>query len=826
MCEKPLRLLLQLIARASINHPCLARSQRGRPPTKPVRVPGTQPTASPQNLPPVVSTNAHLRVLHHGNVFVRIGCPRSCWDEWGGFLAATNVQSGRCGRGLGGGGRVKGGFLRHLARRYFHRTAVRYTDWHAPSKVGNYGEKLVPCLNVKGPRLLSGYTARLPPRRTGFDPRPGHPRIFASGIRAGRCLWSAGFIGDLPFPPLLHSGAASLSLHFTLIGSQGLVISCWLDCLLAVNFQELIGERLSDVLLESVLHLAGACGWSSQVKRPFHFYILRYSAVRCKESWEKTATRGESRGGIVVRLLASHLGEPGSIPGGVAHGFFGNHARRCRWSAGILGYLLLPPSFHSNTPPPYSPHFTLIGSQDLDIKRRLNIPAFLHLVPPLVWIILSSFDISFGGSLPPHTATKLGLREATPPRNAPPSTPRRRTPDLPHAHGATQRNAARDADQYAGSAASRPARHTSAGAASAAGTTFSLVVPRARRVAGSAAAPAARPPVTSRPCALLRGFPRRAGWKGTGSKQHVAGPITRCYTHAMEIKAKFTAQMKRDDGAVIRRRDYPLLVKLKAYISGAGSTCMSDGNTAFLRAARAGNLDKVLEHLKANIDINTSNSCIEGGSNMIQTTEVAGRQEPRTTAVLPTIKVEYITLEGAKTLHVRRRARNTVGSFTYIDWLDYFLARADYLQMNHVGAVPMLPNSEWPGTVDPTRSEARPTATRSQSETQYNIVKFISVRAMKVLYIYRLFTSHFIVNSHCVPCGCDVPLPLGKQELVSAGGLPPPNHPRSSTEDCSHAQYQAGIKQASSTPTFATAPPGSSTRGQSLYRAFAALIEH
>lgn len=34
----------------------------------------------------------------------------------------------------------------------------------------------------------------------------------------------------------------------------------------------------------------------------------------------------------------------------------------------------------------------------------------------------------------------------------------------------------------------------------------------------------------------------------------------------------------------------------------------SDGNTAFLRAARAGHLDKVLEHLKSNIDINTSNS--------------------------------------------------------------------------------------------------------------------------------------------------------------------------------------------------------------------------
>ncbi|KAL7038710.1 hypothetical protein ACKWTF_009667 [Chironomus riparius] len=35
---------------------------------------------------------------------------------------------------------------------------------------------------------------------------------------------------------------------------------------------------------------------------------------------------------------------------------------------------------------------------------------------------------------------------------------------------------------------------------------------------------------------------------------------------------------------------------------------LSDGNTSFLRAARAGNLEKVLEHLKNNIDINTCNA--------------------------------------------------------------------------------------------------------------------------------------------------------------------------------------------------------------------------
>ncbi|CAF4498932.1 unnamed protein product, partial [Rotaria magnacalcarata] len=34
----------------------------------------------------------------------------------------------------------------------------------------------------------------------------------------------------------------------------------------------------------------------------------------------------------------------------------------------------------------------------------------------------------------------------------------------------------------------------------------------------------------------------------------------------------------------------------------------SDGNSGFLRAARAGNLEKVLEYLRSSIDINTSNA--------------------------------------------------------------------------------------------------------------------------------------------------------------------------------------------------------------------------
>ncbi|KAJ8890077.1 hypothetical protein PR048_009584 [Dryococelus australis] len=64
----------------------------------------------------------------------------------------------------------------------------------------------------------------LPPERTGFNLRPDH-RIFASGNRAGRCRWWAGFLGDPPFPPPIHSGAAPYSPLFTLIGSQDLAVA-------------------------------------------------------------------------------------------------------------------------------------------------------------------------------------------------------------------------------------------------------------------------------------------------------------------------------------------------------------------------------------------------------------------------------------------------------------------------------------------------------------------------------------------------------------------------------------------------------------------------
>ncbi|KAJ8869883.1 hypothetical protein PR048_028892 [Dryococelus australis] len=66
-------------------------------------------------------------------------------------------------------------------------------------------------------------------------------------------------------------------------------------------------------------------------------------------------TRG--RGGVVVRLPASHQGEPGSIPGGLRPRIFvcGNRAGGCYRSAGFLGDLPSTPCPFIPALPPFSP---------------------------------------------------------------------------------------------------------------------------------------------------------------------------------------------------------------------------------------------------------------------------------------------------------------------------------------------------------------------------------------------------------------------------------------------------------------------------------------
>ncbi|KAJ8879646.1 hypothetical protein PR048_020254 [Dryococelus australis] len=74
----------------------------------------------------------------------------------------------------------------------------------------------------------------------------------------------------------------------------------------------------------------------------------------------------------LFKLLAYHLGETGSIPGGVAPDF--RTRESCRTMPLVGGFSRgspVTPPFHSGASP-YSPHFLFIGSQNLDVKCRPN----------------------------------------------------------------------------------------------------------------------------------------------------------------------------------------------------------------------------------------------------------------------------------------------------------------------------------------------------------------------------------------------------------------------------------------------------------------------
>ncbi|KAJ8879030.1 hypothetical protein PR048_019636 [Dryococelus australis] len=89
------------------------------------------------------------------------------------------------------------------------------------------------------------------------------------------------------------------------------------------------------------------------------------------------------RGGVVVRLLASHQGESESIPGGVAPRILarGNRAGRRRWSAGFSRESpVLPRPLHSGTAP-YPSCFTLDGSEDPAAAQISPLHALYHLHP-------------------------------------------------------------------------------------------------------------------------------------------------------------------------------------------------------------------------------------------------------------------------------------------------------------------------------------------------------------------------------------------------------------------------------------------------------------
>ncbi|KAJ8887445.1 hypothetical protein PR048_013660 [Dryococelus australis] len=160
-------------------------------------------------------------------------------------------------------GLVKGRSSRHATLYLFHKEyevyGARTEDWSDASRLTSeeLGKKcaISNMLVDLGTELLLPEVDSIECRRPHYDPHRGicicfmHPlhalraldilatnySVLRSSLRdtthifvndlpnhAGRCRWSAGFLGDLPFPAPLHSGAAPCPPRFALIGSQDL----------------------------------------------------------------------------------------------------------------------------------------------------------------------------------------------------------------------------------------------------------------------------------------------------------------------------------------------------------------------------------------------------------------------------------------------------------------------------------------------------------------------------------------------------------------------------------------------------------------------------
>ncbi|KAJ8892059.1 hypothetical protein PR048_004633 [Dryococelus australis] len=90
-----------------------------------------------------------------------------------------------------------------------------------------------------------------------------------------------------------------------------------------------------------------------------------------RENLGEPVRGGWSHGALVVRLLAK-ANRVQSPAGSLRIFASGNRAGRCHWLAYFLGDLSPPFFFHSGAAP-YSPHFTLIGSQYLHVKSLPNL---------------------------------------------------------------------------------------------------------------------------------------------------------------------------------------------------------------------------------------------------------------------------------------------------------------------------------------------------------------------------------------------------------------------------------------------------------------------
>ncbi|KAJ8896039.1 hypothetical protein PR048_001380 [Dryococelus australis] len=200
----------------------------------------------------------------------------------------------------------------------------------------------------------------------------------AGGNRAGRCRWSAGFLGDLPFPTPLHSGAAPCSLD-----SPSLALK--ISLLRAAKISSLaspvtISVRLFNVHDTSSISTIGASAGENLILVPLlPMRVIevsmeqRRNAKGGRESPEKTCWPAASSGTIPRRE------NPGATPPEIERCSLGRKVRDSAPSPPCLPEVASPYQLQDNAPlEPFSPS----SFQSKPNKKKLH---FLSLPPAVMY---------------------------------------------------------------------------------------------------------------------------------------------------------------------------------------------------------------------------------------------------------------------------------------------------------------------------------------------------------------------------------------------------------------------------------------------------------
>ncbi|KAJ8878849.1 hypothetical protein PR048_019438 [Dryococelus australis] len=248
----------------------------------------------------------------------------------------------------------------------------------------------------------------------------GSFRIFACGNRVGRCRWSVGFLGDLPFPPPFHFGTAPYSpqspsstlidldaksrlpqitslaysqqdRNVTVLSWPSVSYSCVssIHVWLCYNFtrKEYTGcmyQSFNSALSELVVKDLDVCR---------KYYVRMRTANYRQSSATKTFeisgnfaySSSNELDSAVLRVLESKLVVHWmmlkfySRPGSTAFGNCFLAENRTGIVAGLFGDHTLPPPLHSGAAP-YPPRFACVGSQDLGVKSGMDLHVFCETV--------------------------------------------------------------------------------------------------------------------------------------------------------------------------------------------------------------------------------------------------------------------------------------------------------------------------------------------------------------------------------------------------------------------------------------------------------------